>query len=59
MNRSYPINRLFPSNEEDVKMMPLISYMTNIMRIFGYKIFYRKLKTNSLSIRLGNVQWRI
>ena len=48
---------LFRSNVGDVKMMPFMSYITNIMRILGHKIFYRKLKINSVSIRTGNVEY--
>ena len=48
---------LFRSNVGDVKMMPFMPYITNIMRILGHKIFYRKLKFNSMSIRMGNVDY--
>ena len=57
MKRSYPMHCLFRSNVGDVKMMPFMSYITNIMRILGHKIFYRKLKINSMSIRTGNVEY--
>ena len=39
------------------KMVPLIPNMMNIMRILGLKIFYRKLKMNSMSIRMGHVEY--
>ena len=48
---------LFRSNVGDVKMMPFMSYITNIMRKLGRKIFNRKLKINSTSIRTGNVEY--
>ena len=48
---------LFRSNVDDVKMMPLMSYITNTMHILGHKIFNRKLKNNSMSIRTGNVEY--
>ena len=57
MKRSYTMHCLFRSNVGDVKMMPFMSYITNIMRILGNKIFYRKLKINFLSIRTGNVEY--
>ena len=57
MKRSYPMNCLFRSNVGDVKMMPLMPYMTTTMRILGHKIFYRKLKITSMSIRTGNVEY--
>ena len=50
MKRRYPMHCLFRSNVGDIKM-PLMSYMTNIMRILGHKIFNRKMKINSMSIR--------
>ena len=34
-----------------------MSYITNIMRILGHKIFYRKLKNNFMSMRTGNVKY--
>ena len=46
MKRSYTMHCLFRSNVGKVKMMPLMPYMTNIMRILGHKIFNRKLKIN-------------
>ena len=48
---------LFLSNVGDVKLMPFMSYITNIMRILGHNIFYRKLKINSMSNRMGNVEY--
>ena len=47
---------LFWPNVGDVKMMPLMSYMMNIMRILGHKIFCRNLKIISMSIRTCNVE---
>ena len=41
----------------DVKMMPFMSYLTYIMHLLGHKIFTRKLKTNSMSIRTSNVEY--
>ena len=38
MKRNYPTHCLFRSNEDDVKMMPFMSYITNTMRISGHKI---------------------
>ena len=55
MKRSYPIHCLFRSNVGDVKIMPFMSYITNIMRKFGHKIFYGKLKINFMSIMTGYV----
>ena len=57
MKRNYPTHCLFPSNVGDVKMIPFMSYITNTIRISGHKIFYRKLKINSPSIRTGNVEY--
>ena len=57
MKRSYPMHYLFRSNVGHVKMMPFMSYITNIMRISGHKIFHRKLKMNSMSIRTGNIEY--
>ena len=57
MKSSYPMHCLFRSNVGDVKMMPLMSDITNIMRILGHKIFYRKLKFNFMSIRIDNVEY--
>ena len=57
MKKSYPMHCLFPSNIGDVKMMPFMSYITNIMRILGRKIFYRKLKINYMSIRPSKVEY--
>ena len=57
MKRSYPMHCLFRSNVVDVRMLSLISYIKNIKRIFGNKIFYRKLKINSMSIRTGNDEY--
>ena len=48
---------LFRANMGDVKMMPFISYNTNIMRIFGHKIIFRKYKINSMSIRMGKIEY--
>ena len=53
MKRSYPMHYLFRSNFWDVKIMSLMPYMSNIMRILLHAIFYRKM--NSMSIRTGNV----
>ena len=53
MKRSYQMDCLFCSNVGDVKMKPFVSYVTNIM----LKIFYRKLKTNLMSIRTGKVEY--
>ena len=44
MKRSYPRLCLFRSNVSDVKMVPVMPYRTNVARIFGHKIIYRKLK---------------
>ena len=41
----------------DFKIMTFMSYITNIMRILGHKIFYRKLKNNSMSIRTVIVEY--
>ena len=57
MKRRFPIHCLFRSNVDDVKMMPFMSYITNTMRILGHKIFNRKLRINSMSIRTGNVEY--
>ena len=57
MNRSNPMHCLFRPNVGDVKIMLLMPYLTNIMRILGQKIFYRKMKLNSISIRTGNVEY--
>ena len=57
MKRSFPMHCLFRSNVVDVRMMPFMSYITNIMFILGHKIFNRKLKINSLSITTGNVEY--
>ena len=57
MKRSYQMNCLFRSNVGDVKIMPFMSYITDIIGILGHKIFYRKLKINSMSIRTGNVEY--
>ena len=35
---------LFRLNVGDVKMMPFISTITNIMSILGHKSFYRKIE---------------
>ena len=51
MMRSYPMYCLFRSNVGDVKMMPFMSYIMNIMCILGHKILNRKLKINSMSIK--------
>ena len=59
MKRSYAMHCQFRSNVGDVKMMPFMSYITNTMRLSGHKIFYRKLKINSVSIRTGNVEYII
>ena len=57
MKRSYIMHCLFLSNVDDVKLMPFMSYITNIMHILGHNIFYRKLKINSMSIRTGNIEY--
>ena len=57
MKRTYQMHCLFQSNGGDVKMMPFMSYITNIMRILGHKIFERILKINSMSIRTDNVEY--
>ena len=57
MNRSYPMHCVFRSNVDDVKLMLLMPYMTSIMRTLGHKIFHRKLKINSMSIRTVNVEY--
>ena len=44
-------------NVGDVKMMPFMSYITNIMRTLGHIIFNRKLKINFMSVRTGNVEY--
>ena len=51
MKRSFRMYCLFRSNVGDVKKMPFMSYITNIMRILGQKVFDRKLKINSMSFR--------
>ena len=56
MKKSYPIHCVFRSNVDDVKMVPLMPYRTNIMRLLGHKVFHRKLKINSMSIRTDNVE---
>ena len=56
MKRSFPIYCLFRLNVDDVKMMPFMPYITKTMRILGHKIFNRKLKINSMSIRTINVE---
>ena len=48
---------LFRLNVGDVEMMPVISYITNIMSTLGHKIFYRKLKINSTSFRRCDVEY--
>ena len=55
--RVYPIPCLFRSNVGDVKIMPFTRYATNIMHTLGHKIFYRKLKINSMSIRIGDIEY--
>ena len=57
MKRNYLMHCLIPANVGDVKIMPFTSYTTNIMRILGHKIFNRKLKIYSMSIRTGNVEF--
>ena len=57
MKRSYPMHCLFRSNVGDVKIMPFMSYITNIMGKLGHKSFYRKLKINFRSIWTGNVEY--
>ena len=57
MKRRYPIHCLFQSNVGDVKLMPFMPYIKNIMRILGHIIFFRQLKINSMSIRTGNVEY--
>ena len=57
MKRSFPMHCMFQSNVVDVRMMPFMPYITNIMRILGHKIFYRKLKINSMSITTSNVEY--
>ena len=59
MKISYLMHCLFRSNVGDVKMMPFMPYLTNIMSVLGHKIFYRKLNINSMSIRTGNVEYII
>ena len=59
MKRSYPMHCLFRSNLDDVKIMPLKPKMTNIMRVLGHEILYRKMKINFMSIRMGNVDYII
>ena len=56
MKRSYSVHCLFRSNVGEVKMMPFMSYTTNIMRILGNTFFYKKLKINFLTIRTGYVE---
>ena len=41
----------------DVKIVPFMSNITNIIRILRHKIFYRKLKINSMSIKTGNDEY--
>ena len=48
---------LFRWNVGDVKMTPLMPFMTNIMRKLGHKIFNGKWKINSMSIRTSNVEF--
>ena len=50
------MNCLFRSNVGDVKMMPFMSYITNIMRILVQKIFNRTLKINSISFKRCNIE---
>ena len=57
MKRGYPIHCVFRSKVGDVKSMPLMPCMTNILRLLGHKIFHRKLKINSMSIRTDNVEY--
>ena len=57
MKKSFLMHCLFRSNVGDVKMMPFMSYITNIMRMLGHKIFYKKFKINSMSIMTGNVEY--
>ena len=52
----YSMHCLFRPNVGDVKMMPLMPYMTNIMCILGNKIFCSNLKINSMSIKTGIVK---
>ena len=48
---------LFRTNVSDVTMTPIMPYRTSIMRILGHNFFYRKLKSNSMSIRRGNAEY--
>ena len=57
MKRRYQMHCLFRSNVGDVKMMPLLSYMTNIMRILRQIFFNKKFKVNSMSVWKGNVEY--
>ena len=40
-----------------VTLNDAVSYTTNIMRVLGHTIFYRKLQIDSVSIRMGNVEY--
>ena len=41
---------LFRSNVGDVRMMPFMSYISNIMLILGHKIFYRYVNINPCQV---------
>ena len=56
MKRSYSMHCLFRSKVSDVKMMPFLLIITNIIRILGHKIFNRIVKINFMSIRTGYVE---
>ena len=57
MKRSYQMHRLFQSNVGYVNIMPFMFYIVNEMRILGHRIFYRKMKINSMSVRTVNVEY--
>ena len=48
---------LIRTNVGDVKMVSLIPYRKNILHTLGHKIFYRKWKINSMSVKRGNVEY--
>ena len=44
MKRSYQMHCLFRTNVGDVKMMPFMSYITNIMRLLGVQTILQKIE---------------
>ena len=55
MKRSYKMYCQFRSNVDDVQINGALQFY--IMRILIHKIFYRKLKIHSMSIKNGNVEY--